>query len=316
MRLYSSTEVCGNFKLICTVISTLQGTGGNLPEVFMLLFQILCLVLLGSSSLWLQCQRLCFLDWNSAGADGRKTINDLRVLRGLPEGSPKVPSWDHPCSSTGVHYNTRGKDKSLISHNSFAVLDMVSLYMFVWMHVYRYVWTCMCLHAEARGGWQMPFLIMSIALFETEDFRDIESQLDWLASEHQESTCSFILALGLQATPLFLTLLFCLRRSRWPWTHRDLPSSASQVLGLKACATMLKLVSGFLHGCWRWDSTHHAYLAGTFLTEPSLKPQDTLLKHDFPVYSLLSSSQCAPILLCLCGQGHMLMLWCRSSFLV
>jgi hypothetical protein len=32
----------------------------------------------------------------------------------------------------------------------------------------------------------------------------------------------------------------------WPHTHRDHPSSASQMLGLKACATILSLQFNFL----------------------------------------------------------------------
>lgn len=65
-----------------------------------------------------------------------------------------MPSWGHLWSSAGVHCSTDCKDKFMMTHTSFGVLQTVCLCMFGCVHVClqvcRYVGTGMCLHVEAR----------------------------------------------------------------------------------------------------------------------------------------------------------------------
>ena len=70
-------------------------------------------------------------------------------------------------------------------------------------------------------------------------------------------------------------------RSNWPWTHRDPPASASQVLGLKVCATTAQL----------WCFTLLALLQGPTTLFPS-KPQRRLnLRHEWLILVWLVSCQ-------------------------
>lgn len=71
-----------------------------------------------------------------------------------------------------------------------------------------------------------------------------------------KSSSSFIITAFLRKMSYYIVLaILKLCRPGWPWTYRDLPASASLVLGLKAYTTLLgpsSLLNLFSLSVWQW----------------------------------------------------------------
>ena len=114
-------------------------------------------------------------------------------------------------------------------------------------------------------------------------------------------------------------------RSGWPWTHRDFPASASQMLGLKTGATciareqLLRVCFPLLSCGWvqGWKSSRHLAWEQVALPAEHLKgpthgslPQRWLWQYGSPWGVSFSIRIC---IIC-CRGSHVHILWLNSPF--